>query len=34
MQVARSGDTGKVDRVGELLKRLKREIYTILAEDD
>jgi DNA-binding PadR family transcriptional regulator len=34
MQVARSGNSDKVSRVRELLKGLKREIYTILAEDE
>ncbi|MDF5723515.1 MAG: PadR family transcriptional regulator [Rhizonema sp. PD37] len=32
MQVARSGNSEKVSRVQEILSRVKREIYTILAE--
>ncbi|MDF5714739.1 MAG: PadR family transcriptional regulator [Rhizonema sp. NSF051] len=32
MQVARSGNSEKVSRVHEILSRVKREIYTILAE--
>jgi DNA-binding PadR family transcriptional regulator len=34
MQVARSGNSDKVSRVREILSRVKREIYTILSEDD
>ncbi|MGB5963688.1 MAG: PadR family transcriptional regulator [Coleofasciculaceae cyanobacterium] len=33
MQVARGGNLEQVSRVREILKRAKREIYTILAED-
>ncbi|MDF5733588.1 MAG: PadR family transcriptional regulator [Rhizonema sp. PD38] len=32
MQVARSGNSEKVSKVGEILSRVKREIYTILSE--
>jgi len=34
MQVARSSNSDKVSRVREILKRAKREIYTILAEEE
>jgi len=34
MQVARGGNLDKVSRVREILKRAKREIYSILAEED
>ena len=34
MQVARSGNADKVSRVREILSRVKREIYTILAEEE
>jgi DNA-binding PadR family transcriptional regulator len=34
MQVARAGNLERVSRVREILKRAKREIYTILAEED
>lgn len=34
MQVARGGNLDRVSRVREILKRAKREIYSILAEED
>ena len=34
MQVARGGNLERVSRVREILKRAKREIYSILAEED
>ncbi len=34
MQVARSGNADKISRVREILNRVKREIYTILAEEE
>lgn len=34
MQVARGGNLDRVGRVREILKRAKREIYSILAEED
>jgi DNA-binding PadR family transcriptional regulator len=34
MQVARSGDSGKMSRVKEMISRTKREIYGILAEEE
>ena len=34
MQVARSNNPDKVSRVREILSRVKREIYTILAEEE
>lgn len=34
MQVARSGNLDRINRVRESLNRVKREIYTILAEED
>lgn len=34
MQVARSGNLDQVSRVREIMKRAKREIYTILAQED
>ncbi|MBR8836242.1 MAG: PadR family transcriptional regulator [Stigonema ocellatum SAG 48.90 = DSM 106950] len=34
MQVARSKNPDKVSRVGEILTRVKREIYSILAEEE
>ena len=34
MQVARSGKSDKASRVREILSRVKREIYTILSEED
>ncbi|MBV9388701.1 MAG: helix-turn-helix transcriptional regulator [Chroococcidiopsidaceae cyanobacterium CP_BM_ER_R8_30] len=33
-QVARSGNSERIDRVREMLNRVKREIYTMLAEED
>jgi len=33
MQVARSGNSDKISRVQEILTRVKREIYSILAEE-
>jgi NTP pyrophosphatase (non-canonical NTP hydrolase) len=33
MQVARSNNADKVTRVREILNRVKREIYSILAEE-
>jgi DNA-binding PadR family transcriptional regulator len=34
MQVARSGNLDRVSRVRDILNRVKREIYTILAQED
>ncbi len=34
MQVARSGNSDKVNRAREILNRVKREIYSILAEEE
>ncbi|AKG24838.1 hypothetical protein IJ00_25255 [Calothrix sp. 336/3] len=34
MQVARSGNSQQIARVKELLNRVRREVYGILAEDD
>jgi hypothetical protein len=34
MQVARSGNVDRVSRVRDILNRVKREIYTILAQED
>lgn len=34
MQVARSSNSNRVSRVREILHRVKREIYTILAEEE
>jgi len=33
-QVARSGNSERINRVREMLNRVKREIYTILAEEE
>jgi hypothetical protein len=34
MQVARSGNLERMSRVREILNRVKREIYNILAEEE